>query len=72
MIKMTQPGQFRITVTHPSQIDAELCAAELLVRPYAHDARQGILVTRLDHGKYTVAPDASVPYGVTDERDTAL
>jgi hypothetical protein len=42
----------------------------VLVRQRAQEARQGILVTRLGPGSYTVACDTSVPYGVTDERDT--
>jgi hypothetical protein len=53
-----------------SHIDDELSAAVVLVRHRVQEARQGIVITRLGPGKYTVACDASVPYGVKDERDT--
>ncbi|PVZ55177.1 hypothetical protein [Arthrobacter sp. H-02-3] len=70
MITPLEPGQtLHVTGSSASNIEDELSAAVVLLRQRARDARQGILITRLGPGTYTVACDASVPYGVTDERD---
>lgn len=70
MITPIEPGRnFHITGNNTSQIENELSAAVVLVRQRAQEARQGILITRLGPGLFTVACDATVPYGVTDERD---
>jgi len=71
MITPIEPGRtLRITGSSKSQIENELSTAVVLVRQRAREALQGILITRLGPGSYTVAVDASVPYGITEERDT--
>ena len=71
MITPIEPGQtLHVTGNSTSHIEDELSAAVVLVRHRAQEARQGILITRLGPGTYTVACDAGVPCGVTDERDT--
>lgn len=70
MITPIEPGQILyVTGNSTSQIEDELSDAVVLVRQQAHDSHQGILITRLGPGSYTVALDAGVPFGVTDERD---
>ena len=71
MITPIEPGQtLHVTGNSTSQIEDELSAAVVLLRHRAREARQGILITRLGPGTYTIACDSSVPCGVTDERDT--
>jgi hypothetical protein len=71
LITPIEPGQpLHITGNSTSHIEAELSTAVVFVRQQTHQVRQGILITRFGPGTYTGGLDASVPYGVTDERDT--
>lgn len=58
-----------LTVREGSSIDEELTAAELLARNRAcGDRRHGILVTRHNFSRFTVAVSPDVPFGETQER----
>lgn len=69
MITTLKAGSaYHVTGVKPQSIQEDLNSAVELARHHAlHDGRQGILVTRLGPGSFTVALSAEVPYGVTQE-----
>lgn len=58
----------RVTVTDRSSLDRQLDEAEGVAMVRAWQEGKGILVTRHDHGIFTVALSDVVPYGITRER----
>jgi hypothetical protein len=59
-----------VTATDRASMDRQLDAAETVARKWAmREGRQGILVTRHDHGSFTVALSDAVPFGLTREHD---
>ncbi|UVJ38632.1 hypothetical protein [Arthrobacter sp. CJ23] len=61
-----------IIVTNPTQRDIELnMAVQMAAECAAEDKRQGILVTRHDFSRFTVALTPDVPFGLIRERDLA-
>jgi hypothetical protein len=57
-----------VRVDTASQIESMLEAAIEKLQPMATLSRQGILVTRLDPGHFSISVSDAVPFGVTLER----
>lgn len=74
MITIFDAGQTQmVEATDPAFIEEELNAAEHAAFQYAkRDGQCGILVTRHDARKFTVAVSARVPYGETWEEEGTL
>lgn len=73
MIKTIEEGRhFHVTGTTPNEIHSGLDAAVELARlRAADDGGQGILVTRHRPSFYSVALNASVPFGFIWEQETS-
>lgn len=56
-----------VAVEDPATRDERLNHAVAMLIPAALERKQGILVIRHDHGRYTVRLDQEVPCGVTQE-----
>lgn len=56
-----------VVVTLPRLRDSEIERAERALMPHAMSQGCGILVTRLDHGRFRVALHGSIPAGTTVE-----
>ncbi|MDP9888739.1 hypothetical protein LFT44_18950 [Arthrobacter sp. FW306-05-C] len=69
MITTVQAGStYHVRGDNPWIIQEDLTAAVEIARHEAmKDGRQGILVTRLGPGSFTVALSTKVPYGTTQE-----
>jgi hypothetical protein len=57
-----------VRVDSARQIEERLNAAVRDLQPLAASARQGILVTRLNPGHYSISLSEDVPVGLTRER----
>jgi hypothetical protein len=58
-----------IFITDPTSRDAELNTAVKMAAEIAGEQRCGILITRHDFTKFTVALSPNVPFGLTQEHD---
>lgn len=69
MITTVKAGStYHVMGDNPWSIQEDLSAAVEMARHEAmKDRRQGILVTRLGPGSFTVALSTNVPYGITQE-----
>jgi hypothetical protein len=62
------PGMVEVYVERASQVDESLIEAIALVTTAATNNRIGIMITRLDVGRYIVRAHPEVPFGLTRER----
>ncbi|WP_427006169.1 hypothetical protein [Pseudarthrobacter sp. H2] len=60
-----------IHATSKADLEQQLDRAVALALTKATEQRQGILVTRHSHIRFSVAVSSEVPYGETHERDAA-
>ncbi|ALE04745.1 hypothetical protein AL755_03390 (plasmid) [Arthrobacter sp. ERGS1:01] len=68
MITHHSDRYLEIVAHDPVSLEDDLNAAEAIARGFAMEERlHGILVTRHDHTRYTVALSNEVPYGQTHE-----
>jgi hypothetical protein len=72
LTKMATPNDLtiQVTVTDRPSLERRLNEAESIVRTWAMQKRQGILVTRHDFDSFTVAPSDAVPFGLTVEQQS--
>jgi hypothetical protein len=61
------PDIMHIYVADRRQRDPLLEKAEVALRPVAMSRQAGVLVTRIDSRRYTVAVSSDVPIGLTRE-----
>jgi hypothetical protein len=65
-------GVLEVTVCDKEEMDQSLNAAvDRMVAAATQHGRQGILITRLGMGHFTVELTDAVPYGYTEELDKA-
>lgn len=60
--------QVEVLVTEPDQLQDLLNEAEDTLRPMAMRNRTGIVVTRHNYDRYTLALSETVPFGETREQ----
>lgn len=64
------PYTVSVTITRREDLERQLdLASGKAIREAQVSSNRGILVTRHDHGSFTVELSAEVPYGTTIERD---
>jgi hypothetical protein len=63
-------GMLEISVSEASEVDEALTKAIEAVQKAATEHRTGILVTRIDAGRYIVRAHPAVPFGLVRQRHT--
>lgn len=62
------PGMLELHITQASELDDALGKAIEAVQKAANEHRTGILVTRIDAGRYIVRAHPAVPFGLVRQR----
>ena len=66
--ELEKPGMLEVHVREASEVDSALEQAIQVVLKAASEHRTGILVTRIDTGKYIVRAHPAVPFGLIRQR----
>ncbi|BCW05773.1 MULTISPECIES: hypothetical protein [unclassified Arthrobacter] len=66
--ELEQPGMLEVQVKDASEVDNALEEAISVVQKAARKHRIGILVTRIETGRYIVRAHPAVPFGLIRQR----
>ena len=66
--ELEKPGMLEVHVKEASEVDSALEQAIEVVLKAASEHRTGILVTRIDAGRYIVRAHPAVPFGLIRQR----
>jgi len=66
---LEKPGMLDVHVKEASEVDSALEQAIEVVLKAAAEHRTGILVTRIDAGRYIVRAHPAVPFGLVRQKD---
>ena len=69
--ELEKPGMLEVHVKEASEVDNALEQAIQVVLKAASEHRTGILVTRIDTGRYIVRAHPAVPFGLVRQRHGA-
>lgn len=64
----TTPGMLEVNVGQANEVDDALATAIDVVQKAATEHKIGILVTRIDAGRYVVRAHPAVPFGLVRQR----
>lgn len=69
--ELEKPGMLEVHVKEASEVDSALEQAIEVVLKAASEHRTGILLTRIDPGRYIVRAHPAVPFGLVRQRHGA-
>lgn len=69
--ELEKPGMLEVNVKEASEVDSALEQAIQVVLKAAIEHRTGILVTRIDTGRYIVRAHPAVPFGLVRQKHEA-
>ena len=67
-----KPGMLEVQVEQANELDDVLTTAIEVIKKAATEHRTGILVTRIDTGKYIVRAHPAVPFGLVRQQQGAV
>lgn len=70
--RVEKPGMVEVRVEQASELDDVLTTAIEVIKKAAAEHRVGILVTRIDTGRYIVRAHPAVPFGLIRQQHGAV